>query len=224
MLAVQKEWQELYDSFDGTWSKDNLGERNEMLDAVLNRALSKEDLRSLAATCDSVPLRVRDQSAFQWQALEYMVRAFVKSGDRDGLVSLLSRRFPNGTILPREPIEFYLAYWGRKTLKDPILVLGEAYAQCRVPEVRRQIAFAVRASFAGSGIRGKDDAELVSNAMKWYEKEKEHLTVSELHMSLGLDPPHDEDDPNFRLPPDFDFARVAPLFVGASASPGRKGK
>ena len=50
-----------------------------------------------------------------------MVRAFAKSGDREGLVTLLSRRFPNGTIVPYELIEFYLACSGKKTLKDRFL-------------------------------------------------------------------------------------------------------
>ena len=75
-------------------------------------------------------------------------------------------------------IEFYLAYYGEK-LKDPILVLGEAFSKCKVPEVRHDIAGAVRRGFAGHGIRGKDDAEYVANAMQWYEKEKNHLIVNE---------------------------------------------
>ena len=110
---------------------------------------------------------------------------------------------------------------GRKTLGDPIAVLGEAYSQCQIPEVRRQIANAVCRSFTGSGIRGKDDAEFVRNAMKWYEKEKDCLTVNGRHMTLGFVPPHGEDDRNFRWM--LDFETFPPLFTGPSAIPERNG-
>jgi hypothetical protein len=58
------------------------------------------------------------------------------------------------------------------------LVLGEAFSKCKAPEVRHDLAGAVRRAFIGQGIRGKDDAESVTNAMQWYEKEKNHLTVN----------------------------------------------
>ena len=43
MLALQREWPALYDSLEGKRSKDN-GEQQAMLDGVLERGLSKEDL------------------------------------------------------------------------------------------------------------------------------------------------------------------------------------
>jgi uncharacterized protein (TIGR03067 family) len=64
-------------------------------------------------------------------------------------------------------------------MKDPILILGEAYSRCTIPEVRHDIAAAVRRGFRGLGIHGKDDAEFIANAMKWYEQEKEHLVVND---------------------------------------------
>jgi hypothetical protein len=79
-----------------------------------------------------------------------------------------------------EDIEFYLALRGNK-LKDPILVLGEAFSRCEVPEVRHDIAGAVRRAFIGQGILGEDDAEFVKNAMQWYEKEKSHVTVNPMY-------------------------------------------
>jgi hypothetical protein len=57
------------------------------------------------------------------------------------------------------------------------LVLGEAYSKCQVPEVRHDLAGVGRRAFIGQGIRGKDDAEYVTNAMQWYEEEKSHLIV-----------------------------------------------
>ncbi len=156
-----------------------------MLDSILSNGLSRADLRRLAATADMLPLRPKDQSVFQQEALKYMVRRLVDLGDREGLVALLSRRFPNGTVAGHAQAEYYLAYFGRKTLKDPILVLGEAYSQCRIPKVRRTIANAVRRDFSGSGVRGKDDAEFVRNAMRSVRGE-EGSSVS--HLRAGRRP------------------------------------
>ncbi|MGO8688442.1 MAG: hypothetical protein ACLQLG_02320, partial [Thermoguttaceae bacterium] len=116
------------------------------------------------------------------------------------------------------------AYFGRETLKDPILILGEAYAQCRIPKVRRTIANAVRRDFSGSGVRGKDDAEFVKNARRWYEEEKEHLVVLERWpspnmFSLG---PYDVDDPHCTFTSGVND--WPPLFVDRAPPAKAKGK
>ena len=134
MASIQKEWEALNESFAPTMSKDNIGERRDQLDKTFAKGLSKEDLRHLAATSDTLPFRARDQSIFQWELLRYMVQVFTESGDRESLVTLLSRHFPDETITFYSPIEFYLAYYGREKLNDPILVLGEAYSRCNAPE------------------------------------------------------------------------------------------
>jgi uncharacterized protein (TIGR03067 family) len=58
------------------------------------------------------------------------------------------------------------------------LVLCEAYSESQVPETRNVLAHAVRRSFMGLGIRGKDDAEFVANAIEWYKTEKAGLVVN----------------------------------------------
>ncbi|MHB1035546.1 MAG: hypothetical protein ACYC35_15055 [Pirellulales bacterium] len=145
--------------------------------------LSYQDLRDLAASCDTLPIRFYDrQAGFSALLLEYSVEAFAAMGDRDELVTLLSTRFVS--IRAGERIEEYLAaeefsyqehdFRGNR-LKDAILVLGEAYSRCKTPEVRAEIAAAVRRAFWGLEIPGKDDAEFVANAMRWYDERKEHL-------------------------------------------------
>jgi hypothetical protein len=62
-----------------------------------------------------------------------------------------------------------------ESIRDPILILGDAYSKCQVPEVRREIADAVRRGFTNLGVRGKDDAQFVKNAMQFYEQQKEQL-------------------------------------------------
>ena len=223
MLAVQKEWQTLNDSYRGTGTKDDFEERSRRLDAVLERSLSKGDMRRLAATCDMVPLRPREQSEFQWEVLCYMIRAFVESGDREGLSHCFAAFSQRNDFADRAH-RVYLAYWGNKGLKDPVLVLSEAYSRCRIPETRREIANAVRRSFTGSGIRGKDDAEFVRNAMQWYEKEKPYLTLNERHAYAPVlfVPRHDDDDPIFRCFLEFDREPAAVRRPDRTAARGRE--
>ena len=133
-------------------------------------------MRRLAALCGSLPVHVRDLDAFTNDVMSCMVDVFVASGDRDSLVILMLTRCPLrvGSYLD---IEFYLASHPKK-LKDPILILFEAYLKCQVPQVRRNIAGAVRRAFTDSGVTGRDDNEFVTNAMRWYEQKKDHLTVN----------------------------------------------
>jgi hypothetical protein len=193
MRKIQKEWESLLDTANKTQGQEAVdkygfkGEKlNDMLHRILKSNLSYADLRNLTATCGTLPVRAKDRSEFASAALAYMERSFIDSGDRDNLVELLSTRCQLH-IGGYNDIEFYLALWGKK-LKDPILVLGEAFSKCKAPEVRHDLAGAVRRAFIGQGIRGKDDAESVTNAMQWYEKEKNHLTVNEQHWknTMGL--------------------------------------
>jgi len=183
MRKIQNEWESLLDTANKTQGQEGVekyGFKNEKLDPMLRRILetnlSYDDLRKLSATCETLPFRAKDRSDFTNEVLAYTERTFIDSGDRDNLVKLLSTRC-QVEVGYQLDIEYWLAYHGKK-LKDPILVLGEAFSKCKVPEVRHDIAGAVRRAFAGQGIRGKDEAEYVANAMQWYEKEKDYLIVN----------------------------------------------
>ncbi|MDR3635853.1 MAG: hypothetical protein P4L84_18770 [Isosphaeraceae bacterium] len=117
--------------------------------------------------------------------LAFMVKTFVQTGDRERLVDVLSKRCPSLIDWP-ETIEYWLAFRGWK-MREPMLILGEAYARSRAPKTRRALAASIRRSFAGLGIRGKDDAEFVGNAMRWYQQEKGHLIVNETYPRNELD-------------------------------------
>jgi hypothetical protein len=180
LLRIEKEWQSLQDDAKKMSADERVrryGRKNDKLYDVLDDAiasqLSDDDMRHLVDSCGSIPARVKDRSAFTNAALAHIVRASVASGDRERLVKLLATRFPlrAGVV---EPIEFHLAFRGKK-LKDPIMILGEAYTKCQDPSVRHDIAGAVRRSFTDLGVRGKDDADFVKHAMVWYEKEKASL-------------------------------------------------
>ena len=118
----------------------------------------------------------RTEAATSDSFLEVAAVLLIDSGDRDGLLTLFSIRFPR-RIHHYTDTEFLLVLRGTK-IKDPILILGEAYAKCRVAAVQKEIATAVRHGFSGSGIRGNDDAKFVQDSMRWYEREKEHLILN----------------------------------------------
>jgi hypothetical protein len=177
LLDVKKKWDAV--ARITTQDKSRYEELQKSLVRILETNLSSDDLRNLTETSGMLPVRAKDRDEFTNALLAYMERTFIDSGDRDSLVKLLSTRCQL-RIWVHEDIEFYLASRGEK-LKDPILVLGEALSKCRAPEVRHDIAGAVRRGFVGLGIRGNEDAEYVTNAMRWYENEKGHLTVNSMY-------------------------------------------
>ena len=185
--AIEKEYDSLGDAYaknSGLIPGDDLGDKSinvdKMFHSLLKKQLSGSELHQLAAACDTLPADV-ENAGFARGVLAFIVKSFADSADRESLVRLLSTRCPCSLDGP-ETIEFVLAAEAKR-LKDPILILGEAYAQCRVPKTRRALAAAVRRGFAGLGIRGKDDADFVMNAMQWYEKEKDHLVVNNYYVA-----------------------------------------
>jgi hypothetical protein len=145
----------------------------ERLETLLKSRFSTCELRQLAAL-PSPPdnLIPRYRGAF----LDALFAIFLDCGDEDGLVKFLSIRCPE-TIGPHENVEFVLALRAKK-LEDPILILGRAYDACKSPNVRHDIAAAVRRGFSASGVSGKDDSDLVKNAMQWYRRNRDHLTIN----------------------------------------------
>ena len=161
----------------------------------------------------------KDRSDFVNAVLKYMAETFIESGDRESLVRLLATRFPDNLYF-ETPIEYYVAIGstnGRST--GSILVFGEAYSQCHDEAARHHLAIVVHRAFIGSGIRGKEDAEFVRNAMKWYEKEKDHLAVREMY-SPGP-PPYDECpewyDEKSQSPYNWESRKKKSLFVDKSS-------
>ncbi len=187
MLEVKKEWQTLHDSFpERSWSKVNFDERTTMLHGVIKRRLSHHDMVALAETCGMLAIDENDWSKFDRCVIEVMVNGFAASGDRKNLVTLLSTRCPS--CCGFTDVEGYLLQIGVKNLKDSVLIFGEAYSRCQVPQVRKVIASAARRGLKGFGIGGNDDAEFVHRAMKWYEQEKEQLVFNPAYLSNNLTP------------------------------------
>jgi hypothetical protein len=184
MREIQKEWEALRKNREGFTTltgKEAYVEARRRVERLLRKRFSEEDLHQLAGSCEVLPVRtpmevLMANGDYNNEVLTFIVKVFVDSGDWDGLVTLLSRQCP-GRIEVWETIEWCLVRRGKR-LKDPILILGEAYQKCEVPETRHDLAATVRRAFGGLGIRGEDDAEFVRNAMQWYDKAKDHLTVN----------------------------------------------
>jgi hypothetical protein len=193
MREIEAEWTSLRNVYAGARDKgETLSYARERL---LNDRLSERDLRHLAATLDALPLHV-EHTSFKGNVLAVIITSLVDSGDRDSLVKLLSIRCPS-RVGEGEPIEDFLCRQGNMPkasifacwearLKDPILVLGEAYARCQTPETRHYLAAAVRRGFADLPVQGKDDADYVKNAMRWYEREKDRLAYNSYYAGNEL--------------------------------------
>jgi hypothetical protein len=179
MVAAKRDW----DSLLKNPPPERAGSKNdkliEMQEEILDKlSLSLADMRRLAATCEMLPVSDKNPDLFHWEVLALMVRTFVEKGDRESLVAVLSTRFPE-FVGPENPTEYYLFRSHNSALKDPLLVLGEAYSRCKDADVRRELAAAVRRGFVGFKIPGDDDAEFVANAMQWYKQNKSHLSPCE---------------------------------------------
>jgi uncharacterized protein (TIGR03067 family) len=173
---LEREWQEVED----VWAKApekipgptnrNHTQVESLQSKLIATRLSDRELQGLARAAGPIPNR-----EFTKQVVECMVMTFLSTADRESLVTTLLKRCPDRVFFV--PIEFRLARYGFQ-IKDPILILGEAYVECQYPETCRSLAAAVRRGFASLGIQGKDDADYVKNAMQWYEKEKHHLAFN----------------------------------------------
>jgi hypothetical protein len=173
---------------------DPKGPLEQKLDAllrILKQRFSREEMRELAVSFDTLPGDPQRWGEFERCLVRTTTDFFLESGDRKGLVLVLSVRFP--PEIARKCTEYYVMLFAKK-FPRPITALGEAYAASKVPGTRREIAAALRRAFTASGIRADDDAEFVRQAMAWYEANKAHLALnrhyrerSVTHGDPGLD-------------------------------------
>ena len=131
-----------------------------MLDGIIARDLRSGRAFNWPPPASKYQSARRIELPFTDAVLAHIVRVFVASGDRNALVKLLSTRFP-----PRlgygDAIEWYLVIFGKKLKREPIMVLGEAYSKCQIPDMHHDIASALRRAFTDLGVRGKDNADFV---------------------------------------------------------------
>ena len=112
-----------------------------------------------------------------------MVIVSVDSGDHESLVRCCHANVPRALDSTSSNTVGILRREKEKTLKYPILILGDAYSQCKVPEVRHDIAAVIRRGFSTMNIPGLEsdeqtDDDYVSKAMEWYRTHKDDLVVN----------------------------------------------
>jgi uncharacterized protein (TIGR03067 family) len=201
MREIEEEWRLLQDASQdktpGGGGKDEWATRVGFINRLIAKRLSKQDVSDLAASCKALPVDPNDWNPFVYDVFMGVVGRL----DRNGVVELLSTRCPYG--FGDCSLEFALAALGKKApnkLKDPVMILGEAYAKCQIPEVRRILIWPIRRAFAGHGIEGQDDGKFVKNAMRWYETNKDHLAVNWEYSGREYNGPvvkYQQDDPQY---------------------------
>jgi hypothetical protein len=172
---------------------------------MLKQRFSVDEMHELAASFDSLPPDSLRWDKFQTYLVWTAMGRFLESGDRKGLVLLLSVRCPR--YVAWHEVEYYLMLFKeRREFADPISALGEAYGASKVPETRREIAAALRRAFTASGIRAADDGAFVTRATRWYEANKAHLALNRHYRQRSVT--HGDPD-------------VDALFIESPPEPGR---
>ena len=150
-----------------------------LIDALqqsLTKEYSKTQLRQLAASFNSAPAKRDGWTTHQLILRDSLLYVLFDDGDREGVVIFLSVQCFQ-EVWYKNDIEGLLV--GCKNLKDPILILGDAYDKSRRPETRCDIAGALRRGLRTQSIGGRDDAEFVKNAMAWYRLHRGELVFNE---------------------------------------------
>jgi hypothetical protein len=168
----------------------------EHLAGLLKNELSQQELHALAASFETMPCDTR----FQETLLDATIFICLEAGDRKGLVTLLAANCPL-LVCGLYHIEYFIMDCGKK-MDDKVVILGEAYSRARKPETRRAIATAVRRGFYGLGVRGRDDDELVKNAMQWYRENKDRVTFNGRYVLNAVSTGSDyRENPLFKMKP-----------------------
>jgi hypothetical protein len=166
--------------FGNPCTKDAAQRQTAFLMKYIREHLSTQELRAVASSCKAIPSVVNDWSTFHCQLFGAIADILLSSCDRDTFVVLLSIRCP-ADVGYGNMIEYYVAR-PRTGIKDSDLILFDAFTMSRSPEARHEIAAALRRGFAGLGVKGKDDADFVANALKWYNVNRARVKLNDRYL------------------------------------------
>ena len=172
--------------------------------AVLLDRLSTEERHALGKSFSSLPTDEDQWGRYEREVFDGLFGAYCdvlgKNPDREGMVQLLSVRFPS-TVGYNIDTEYYVSGLCARQFKNSVSILSEAFQACKDSAVRHKIATAVRHAFAGLGVKGDSDRAFVENAMEFYKKNKSRLTLNRAYLKcfdFALDHNY-EDHPMFIL-------------------------
>lgn len=118
-------------------------------------------------------LQMISDDKLRYAAVQALVIVFIDSGNRNALVRLVANWCPRRVLTT--DIEFWLAYQSRKTIKDGVAVLWEAYAISNNQAAKKEIANALKRGFLALGVVGSRDAEIVSKCRLLYTSHRSSL-------------------------------------------------
>ncbi len=127
LRQIEKEWLGMSVSSDATPATKSCV-RAMNLKGLLKNKLTTSDISELTASLGTVPVEYEKQTEFQAFLIDSLASILVDSGAREDLIVLFSMHFCGH--IGYASTEWVLVTEG-KNLKDPILVLGEAYARSR---------------------------------------------------------------------------------------------
>ena len=116
-------------------ARDRVQQEQKALRGILDKGLSRDELHQLAASFATLPVDPDRWGDFERKLVWATIESFLSSGDRNGLVLILSLRCPRRIAWLNT--EHYLAVFG-STFKDPITVLGKRTQSARYLRLVRQ--------------------------------------------------------------------------------------
>jgi hypothetical protein len=156
------------------------GFRNMQFISLLEKRVPKENIPDLIKSMTTIPIEPGARTETQKMLVNALESLLIDRADRENLVELFAIQFTDHIFALTAETALVVSP-SKLRDKDPILVLGDAYARSQNATIRTRIAVAVRRSFDGLGVKGKDDQEYVRNAMQWYRDNKHRLVVNVWH-------------------------------------------
>jgi hypothetical protein len=198
LRRIESEWSKMTVP-PGTMPRSVQPVRVWQLKGLIDKNVPKQEMPGLIASLRNVPTDQEKQTEFQWMFVLALENLLIDRGDRDNLVALFSTHFTSRML--GATTETVLVVEGKK-MKDPILVLGEAFDRSKEPVIRKRIATAVHQSFDGNAVKGENDEPFVKNAMKWYQDNKSRLVLNKYHDDGGYPGRKWVDFPLYYIPGD----------------------
>ncbi len=173
LRSLEEEWERRSGELKGSGMSLYAGKQTIYI-KLLRERLSWSEIEELIESLKTMPEEQTNRTSSQNQLLAGLFWVCVDEGQRGSLVRLIATRCPSLI----GGIELCLVYGGMKHLKDPILILVDAYEASEFDAVREQIVYVLRRSFAQlPPMTGNDDL-FVKRCGEWYRENRERLVLN----------------------------------------------
>jgi hypothetical protein len=173
LIAVISEWRGRCKEMGPQDAKAAHGKWLKELETVISSRVPKDQMNEFVLAATANVTAPNSGSWYHRATVEALAVVLSKRGERDALVKLLSRAYPDRIYYG--DVEFWVAYQARDTLPDGILLLCKAFRQSNDPKVRAKIAASLSRAFRANGLDMGDDGATVDACESWYSKNKETI-------------------------------------------------